>query len=144
MNALEDLTNPAVERRYVEQRVDEWVDRLSTLYDHVVDWLPAGWTATRTDTMPMQEELMRRLDVGPRRQPVLTLLHDGSARGHLEPRGLWIIGANGRVDLHSPGGHYLIVDRSEAFDPPDWQIASILTRREQRSFDRESLRDALA
>ena len=144
MNVLEVLTEERVDRAHVERRVEDWKHRIAALYGDVSAWLPAGWRAEAGGSLAMREELMRRFGVPEQQLPVLVLVRDGQMRGKLEPRGLWIIGANGRVDLTLPDRHFLFVDRAESFDPPDWQVASILARREQKPFNRETLVDVLA
>ena len=58
----------------------------------------------------------------------------------LEPRALWIIGGNGRVDLKHDGQRYLIVDLAENFEAPDWKVASAGHRCEREAFTRDWLR----
>ena len=67
---------------------------------------------------------MRKFGLDAKRMPTLELRD--RAAGHvarLEPRGLWIIGSNGRVDLKDGSQRYLIVDTAENFEAPDWQAA---------------------
>ena len=144
MNVLEELVEDRIDRAYVERRVEDWKQRIAGLYDDVSAWLPSGWKAELDGTVPMHEELMRKFGVPEQQLPVLTLARDGQIRGKLEPRGLWIIGANGRVDLTLPDRHFLFVDRADSFEKPNWQVASILARREQRSLARQTLADVLA
>ena len=61
----------------------------------------------------------------------------------LQPRALWIIGNNGRVDLKCDGGRYLIVDAAENFEEPDWQAARAERRCDRESVSREWLRRLL-
>ena len=41
----------------------------------------------------------------------------------LEPRGLWIVGGNGRINPEGGRQRCLIVDTAENFEKPDWQAA---------------------
>ena len=143
MNSLEELTEDRVDRAHVERRVDDWERRVSKLYGDVATWLPYGWTAADGGAVPMHEELMRRFGLPPRGLPILRLDHEGEARGRLEPRALWIIGNNGRLDLRVSDRHYLIIDRSESFEPPDWRISSVVGRHAEKRFDGQSLRTLL-
>ena len=143
MNALEELTEDRIDKAHVELRVNDWERRINTLYDEVATWLPHGWTITDDEAVPMHEELMRRFGLPPRDLRVLRLDFGGEPRGRLEPRALWIIGNNGRLDLLFANGHFLIIDRSESFEPPDWRISSILKRRPEKRFNAQSLRDSL-
>ena len=49
-----------------------------------------------------RDDLMDKFHVPVRALPLLGLEYDGVVKGRLEPRGLWIVGANGRVDLIVP------------------------------------------
>ena len=143
MNVLEELIEDRIDRAYVARRVAEWEGRIKALYADVSAWLPAGWTAVVGGSVPMHEELMRKFDVSEHQLPVLILERDGKKRGRMEPRGLWIIGANGRVDLILTDRHYLIVDRSESFEPPDWRLSNLIDRMHQVPLTRTSLLKAL-
>jgi hypothetical protein len=126
---LEETTSREIDRDHIVRRIDDWVRRIDALYRQISGWLPAGWTADRRGTVQMHEELMQRFGVPARDLPVLGLSHDGKRSAHIEPRGLWIIGANGRLDLFSGSRHHVIVDAAENFQPPDWRIAPLSDRR---------------
>ncbi len=143
MNALEELTEDRIDRVYVERRVEDWKRRIADLYADIVAWLPSGWVASDGGTLAMHEELMQRFAMSPQAIPVLRLDQDGVYRGKLEPRNLWIIGNNGRVDLILSNRHYLIVDRSESFEPANWRIADLTDRIHEAPFTRLSLIKAL-
>jgi hypothetical protein len=83
----------------------------------------------------MHEELMRKFDVPAQDLPVLELSSDGGRSAHLEPRGLWIVGANGRLDLFVGPQHYVIIDAAENFQAPQWQIAPFSDRRQLKPLD---------
>ena len=113
----------------MRRRVDDWEERVQGLYTMIGDWLPDGWEARRGAPVVMHEPLMRNFGMDPKPMPTLEL-YDGA--GHvtrLEPRGLWIIGSNGRVDLKGGSQCHLIVDMAVSFEAPDWQVA----RAERRS-----------
>jgi hypothetical protein len=125
---LEETTSREIDRDHILRRVDDWVRRIDDLYRLIEAWVPAGWTAHRAGAVHMREELMKKFGVPARDLPVLQLAHEGKVSAHIEPRGLWIIGANGRLDLFSAPGHYVIVDSAENFQPPDWRIAPLSDR----------------
>lgn len=146
MNVLDELLEDQsqVDRAYIERRVDDWRRRIVALYDDIKGWLPAGWSMVDGTDVGMHEELMQRHHVPERRLPGKALLHHGQRVGRLEPRGLWIIGANGRVDLRLPDKHFLIVDRSGSFDPSAWRVASIDARRDEKPLNEALILDILA
>jgi hypothetical protein len=140
---LEEVTNPSMDRDQIERRIVDWADRIDRLYAQIEQWLPTGWTVDRSHTTGMHEELMRQVGLGPRQLPVLRLFHNGQLAGRIEPRGLWIIGANGRLDFFRGGEHFLIVDAAENFEPPIWRMASLSDRGRMTTFDQQALIKAL-
>ncbi|HEX4766890.1 MAG TPA: hypothetical protein VH414_11505 [Lichenihabitans sp.] len=139
MNVIEELIENRIDRPYVERRIEDWKMRIDDLYTSVESWLPSAWRAYRSGDVPMHEELMHRFGVPQQQLPILQLDSIDGRRGRMEPRGLWIIGANGRVDLILPTRHYLIVDREDSFEPPKWQLATLDDRRNETILDREAL-----
>src|SRR5579872_3103385 len=140
---LEETTSQVIDRDHISRRVDDWANRIDALYRQIAGWLPAGWTSERTGTVRMGEELMKRFNVPERELPVLQLLHQGEPSARIEPRGLWIIGANGRLDFFARSGHYVIVDSAENLESPDWRIAPLSKRQSLQPLNRESFTSAL-
>jgi hypothetical protein len=140
---LEETTSREIDRDHVTRRVDDWANRIDALYRQVAGWLPVGWTADRKGTTQMREELMQKFDVPARELPMLQLSYQGRPSARIEPRGLWIIGANGRLDFFTRSGHYVIVDSAENFESPDWRIAPLSNRRTPQPLNRETFNAAL-
>lgn len=134
-DVLQEVTDEHLTREHVIRRVEDWSLRVEALYELVTGWLPPGWTARRGRIVRMEEELMREFGVPARDVPILELWRNGTCEAILEPRGLWIIGANGRVDLVRGEAHYIITDVAENFDPPKWRIAPFSSRRELEPLD---------
>ena len=86
--------------------------------------MPDGWEARQGAPVVMHEELMRKFGVAEKRMPTLELRDGAGHAARLVPRGLWIIGSNGRVDMRRDGRRYLMVDMAENFEAPDWQAAA--------------------
>ena len=131
---LEDVTSETIDAEHIRRRVDDWEERLNGLYATIGGWLPNGWEAHRGQPVPMHGELMRKFGIGRRELPTLALSGEADDAARLEPRGLWIVGSNGRVDLKRSGGRYVIVDMAENFQAPDWQAAPA-----ERRSDREAV-----
>ena len=146
MDVLEELTDfePKIDKEYVERRVRDWESRVRSLYDDIHSWLPADWRETKVGAVFMNEEMMRKFGVAGRELPSLLLRHSGGEEAEIEPRGLWIIGANGRLDLVRSSDHYIIVDQSDIFEDPAWTVASLADRLNRRPFDGDALRGLLA
>ena len=134
---LEDVTSQTIDAEHIRRRVDDWEERLNGLYATIGGWLPNGWEAHRGQPVRMHEELMRKFGIGRKELPTLALSGGADDAARLEPRGLWIIGSNGRVDLKRPGRRYVIVDMAENFQAPDWQAAPA-----ERRCDREAVTES--
>lgn len=132
---LEDVTSESIDAEHIRRRVDDWEERLGGLFAAIDGWLPDGWEARQGAPVVMDEALMRRFGVAAKRMPTLELQDRAGHVARLVPRGLWIIGSNGRVDLKRDGCRYLIVDMAENFEVPDWQAAPA---------DRRSSREAVS
>jgi hypothetical protein len=142
-DALRDLTELDVTAEYVERRVADWINRIEGLYALLETWLPDQWTSKRVLTVPFHEELMEKFGIPPREIPVLDLARAGIPEVSVKPRGLWIIGANGRLDLRSKKGTFLIMDRSPAFSTPSWQVAPLGERTHLEPLTKEKFREML-
>ena len=143
-SVLEEVTSDEITKDHVMKRVNDWVDRLNGLYVLVENWLPPDWHADQRRVILMDEEMMRVVGVVPREVPVLELRSDDGRRAFLEPRGLWIIGTNGRVDLVAGSKHFLVFDRAKNFAAPDWQIDNFHARKGLEKLDKARLAAALA
>lgn len=140
---LEDIVDDAVTPAHVAKRADDWERRLVDLYTLLESWLPPGWTARRSRTIPMHEELMRQVGLGERQIPALDLIGQGEVRATADPRALWIVGVNGRVDLYTPKGAFFIFDVANSFAPPEWQVVSAQNRMQREPLSRDWFKSVL-
>ncbi len=134
--ALDDVTNESVDAKHIQRRVDDWEERVNNLYEKISDWLPDGWQARRGKPVVMHEELMRKFGISAKQIPTLKLFSQSGELVKLEPRGLWLIGGNGRIDLKHAGQHFFIVDFAENFEQPDWHVI-----RAENRFEHEKARE---
>ncbi len=113
-----------ITKSYVEKRVSEWLERLIDLFEEIKKWASKnGWTTEDGPSIPMFEELMQRFGVSEHQQPTMSICDPKGRRIWIKPKGLWVIGANGRVDLFSPKGAYTLVDMEAKLGrQPRWVI----------------------
>ena len=140
---LEDVTSETIDAEHIRRRVDDWEERLRALFAAIGGWLPDGWEARQGAPVVMHEELMHKFGVAAKRMPTLELQDRAGHVAKLVPRGLWIIGSNGRVDLKLGGRRYLIVDMAENFEAPDWQAAPAEPRCTREAVSEDWLRRVL-
>ena len=50
-----------------------------------------------------------------------------------------MIGANGRIDIISQVGNYILIDNSEEFESPNWRISKASDRQNEKSFNKLEL-----
>jgi uncharacterized DUF497 family protein len=127
----------------IAKRVSNWVDRIEALYTAIDGWLPDGWTIVRRDSVVMHEELMRKLDIPPRQLPTLIMHKQDGTGAQLQPRGLWIVGTNGRLDLLTGHNQFMIIDQAATFSEPNWKIARLDKRNQFDALTRETFAAAL-
>lgn len=137
--ALDDVTNESIDAQHVQRRVDNWEERVKDLYVKISDWLPDAWEARQGTPVVMREELMRKFGIAAKQIPTLNLFEQSGEPARLQPRGLWIIGGNGRIDLKYDGQHYFIVDFAESFESPNWQAIHAERRTEHEEITQEWL-----
>lgn len=145
-DVLEELAEEAegkIDRHHVERRVIDWQRRVLAIYNRITGWLPSDFTTSRNRLLPRREEMMVRYGVPELELPVLEMNKPDGWFGKLVPRGLWIIGANSRLDLFVPEGHFLIIDRADNFEPPQWMIAPSAERRSEQELTRTRFLQAL-
>jgi hypothetical protein len=105
----------------VSDRVENWISRLENLKETMQDWLPNGMSIVDRPPTRMYEGLMREFNVPPAQMPTFEVLRGTQKVMRVQPKGLWIIGANGRVDLITGKGSLILVDNSEfPSSAPDW------------------------
>ncbi len=117
---IEETSSVEVTPDQVQRRIDDWLARLDNLFSLIKAWAGAhGWT-WKEDTLPMYEQMMIDFEVRSRDQPSLKLMSAAGDFVWIKPKGLWVIGANGRVDIYAPKGAFTLVDIAEQFEKPEW------------------------
>ena len=121
---LEDIAIKYHAPEYVEQRIEDWEKRLADLYSMIQSWLPNGWEAINGEYVVMHEKIMKSAGVEQRKIPTLKVFNQTGNEIIFEPRGLWVIGANGRVDFEYKGELYYIYDSADNFQQPEWKVVN--------------------
>lgn len=125
------------ETEYIEQRVQDWYDRLRRLFAEVEAWAPISWQRLHGQVMQREEELIRRYSITPRELPTLTFLRD-THRVAFVPSALWIVGADGRVNVTVDAKQHILVDRRlTPGATSDWQIVLGERSNQTQAFTRD-------
>jgi hypothetical protein len=101
LNVWEKTETGIFDRSRVVSEVESWTDRVYALFGTIEEWLydHVDLRFDRTRTVTMSEELMQRFAVTDRDLPILDVLKGDEVVASFVPRGLWLIGAWGRVDV---------------------------------------------
>ncbi|WP_336601903.1 hypothetical protein [Paraburkholderia bengalensis] len=132
-------------RDQVVAEVARWEKDVKQLYTDVSSWygdIPdVKFELSRTVTM--SEELMQKFAVSDRELPILDVVAGGQVLASFVPRGLWLIGAWGRIDvITQTQTRTLIMTRVEN-GGLEWCIVSPENRRETQPLTSELMRRLL-
>jgi hypothetical protein len=127
-------------KNQVEARVRDWVRRLNELYALLDKWMPNDLAAKvlRGRLLQVTEPLMSQFKVAPHEIPTYTVMI-GKRRVAFVPSVLWMVGANGRVNVSSDARQHTLVDLGgEVSKQSDWQLVLPDDRTSLRPFDRQA------
>lgn len=146
--------NDGLDRAQVLSRLEDWRKRVHGLYDEIQSGLGGNYFYDRHGKHVSQEEVVRRAGLPEWEIPPIDILQiEGPHRRTLatiRPRYLWMIGANGRLDLlviPKTGlgrRQFLLLDLSRPMTRErDWRLVSPSERLEQPRFTVARLREIL-
>jgi hypothetical protein len=122
LDSMEETPHTTITKEQVQEQVQDWKNHLRALFNEISAWAKQnGWQVNDGGTVRMHEELMQKLDVPATDQPTLRLDREHSYALFM-PKGPWVIGANGRIDLYTSKGMFVIVDLGERGTDPRWTI----------------------
>ena len=127
-------------RARVVEEVEDWVCRVAVLYEQVRTWLVdrPGLRCEEGRTVTMSEEMMQQFAVTEREISVLDVLNEDQVIASFVPRGLWLIGAWGRVDIITRDRtRMLLALRAE--EKLEWRLVSPEGRHRTEPFDKTAL-----
>lgn len=127
-------------RAHIIERVDDWAAQVGRLYRSVQEWLvdQPRLRIEQSRDVTILEELMLKFAVSERVVPVLDILDAEQAVATFVPRGIWVIGARGRVDLITRDRTYMLLASGEDAGFM-WLLALSSDRRQTTPFDRQTL-----
>jgi len=139
LDVWEKTAEGVFSRAQVVAEVDDWVRRVGALYDEVRAWLSdrPELRCEQNRAVTMSEELMQKYAVPDREIPVLDVLEANQVIASFVPRGLWMIGSWGRVDVITPDRTQMLVALGGEGNL-EWRLVSREGRRQTRSFDKDA------
>jgi hypothetical protein len=128
-------------RARVLDEVNDWVSRVTALYEDVREWLADNKPALRCEqsrTVTMSEEMMQLFGVTDREIPILDVLEADQVIASFVPRGLWLVGSWGRIDVITRNRTEILM----ALGGPgnlEWRLTSPENRLRSTPFGMEAL-----
>ena len=129
-------------RDMVIAEVSRWVESVEELYKDVIDWCSdvpdVKFESSRTVTM--SEELMQKFAVNDRELPILDVVMGDQVLASLVPRGLWLVGAWGRIDVITQKQTQMLIMMRVEDGGLEWRIVSPDNRRQTEPLTKELMR----
>jgi hypothetical protein len=123
-NNIESLTIEYMDTLYVKKRVEDWAQRVHDLIEILTIWANGkeNIEIRASRKQKMDEGMMKDFGVPMHEIDSADVLKNGQIIMALKPFGLWIIGANGRIDLLTGSKNFVLVDESLKFQEPKWKL----------------------
>jgi hypothetical protein len=137
LGADESIVVDYIDSKHILERIDDWKIRIENLYSKIESWTieKQGYHLKTSYDIIMYEEMMKNFELSKQKIKSADLFSNDKLILTLKPFGLWIIGANGRVDIISKKGNFILVDYSSQFQEPDWRIY-LKNKKENLLFDK--------
>lgn len=117
------MEDTIIDKEHIERRVADWKKRINDLYSTMSNWIEnTKYNIRPGSKITMYESLMEQFGIPPTQLDTIDILDRKIYVLSVKPKGLWIIGANGRIDLMSITNQYILVDLAEQFEEPKWII----------------------
>ncbi len=124
LQANETLNVYIIDTDYIKNRINDWKSRIASLFADIQTWANnyQGYSSHAGRPTVMNEELMQTFEVPAQQINTLDIIHNGTTVLFIKPKGLWTIGANGRIDILSKKGSFMVIDSAQHFHPPLWRL----------------------
>jgi len=124
------------------RRIDDWMHRLRQLRQLVDRWITEcpekGLRTEEAPSVPMREHLMQEYKIPEQSMPAFKVVRGDKQLALFRPVGLWVIGANGRVDVFTEKAAPILVDTAGHFEAPAWKLYLSKSPRDAIDFSKES------
>lgn len=140
-NPNEALQILLIDKDHIVKQIVDWKKRVNNLYKESKNWLKERPDLSVTNGNPtaMYEGLMQSFQIQPTEVDTADILKGKKIVLSFKPKGLWMIGANGRIDIISRVGNYILIDTAEQFETPNWHIFLATAKQNGRPFNQAEL-----
>jgi hypothetical protein len=145
MDVWEKTEQGIFRRARVADEVEDWEKRINQLYADVQSWFAAHGHVKfdQTRAVTMSEELMQKYAVSERKLPVLDVLRQDQVSASFVPRGLWILGAHGRIDIIMQEETRILIALKNQTQHYDWHLVSFDNNRKTIPFTKDAFLEML-
>ena len=128
-----------MDKNYIDKRSDGWIRKVEHLYFLIKDTLKNEKEVHyKTDqSKVMREELMEKYGVPPNNVPIFDLFTGNQLKATFKSIALWVVGAQGRIDILTNIGSYILLDLGDDDAHPDWKVFPLKNRKKTESFNAE-------
>jgi hypothetical protein len=144
LNVWEKTREGVFERQRVVEEVEDWLRRVDNFYKDIQAWLEnmPDLSFEQSRVVTMSEELMQHYAVVDRDLRVLDVMRDNQVIISFVPRGLWLIGVWGRIDMITKD-RTIFIGAFKQNEHYEWKFASPGNRAELKAFDKLALLELL-
>lgn len=137
----ESLEITTMDKDHILKRITDWKKRVSNLYKETKSWIKdrPDLLIAIGNPMPMYEGLMQSFKIKPTEIDTADISKGKKYLLSFKPKGLWMIGANGRVDIISRIGSFILIDKADQFETPNWHIYTATDRQNAKPFNQKEL-----
>ncbi len=108
-------------KQEVERQIRDWKKRIAELYADIQLWLKDTENLLKPGTKyPMYEEPMYRCGIPKTEMDSAVIVKGKQSILTVIPKGLWVIGTKGRIDILAIKKSYILIDAAEFKITPDW------------------------
>lgn len=132
-------------RDHVVAEVSAWEASVKQLYADVTSWYgdKSNVKFDSSRSVTMSEELMQKYAVSDRELPILDIIFGDQVLASLVPRGLWLIGAWGRIDVITEKETRMLVRLRTEGGTFKWHVVSLENRRVTEPLSKDLMRCVL-
>ncbi len=113
----------AMDHVYIKKRVDDWEKRIEDIIALCNTWATEeNLTLALGRKQKMHEGLMKTFHVPMREINSADIISNDKIIATIKPFGLWILGANGRMDILTSKANFVLIDTAKQFESPMWKL----------------------
>jgi len=121
-----------IDKQHILNRIDVGTKRINDLYTLIEKWLSTtnNYRLVKSKSVVLKDNLLQNYGISKIQLPAADIYKNNTLLASLKPKGLWVIGANLRIDLISRSKLVFLRDESKDQEKPKWKIIHDKNRQE--------------